>query len=300
MSVPYVVAVVLNTNRCRDTLECLASLYRNTYPRLDVIVIDNASNDGSLEAIEQAYPQVRVIQLKQNLGYAGNNNIGIRLAVEQGADWVFVLNEDTVSASNCVETLVAVGMADSTIGMIGPMVYHFDEPAVIQSAGGMLTDDWSPYLIGLNESDCGQFADPHEVAWLSGCALLVKREVIEQLGTFDERLFIYWEETDWCLRAAEQNWKLMQVPAAKLWHKGVQRNYQPSPSVTYYFTRNKFLVLLKHKASARILATQFIQTLRTLTSWTVKPRWRAMRDHRDAMWQGLQDFTWGRWGMRPQ
>lgn len=300
MSVPYVVAVVLNTNRCRDTLECLASLYRNSYPRFDVIVVDNASSDGSVVAICQAFPQVQIVELEHNLGYAGNNNVGIQRAIEKGADWVLVLNEDTVAASNCIKLLIETGEADNTIGMVGPMIYHFDEPTVIQSAGGMLTEDWSPYLLGMNENDTGQFKSPHEVVWLSGCALLVRRILIEQIGTFDQRLFIYWEETDWCLRAKENAWKLVQVPAAKLWHKGVKRNYRPAPTVTYYFTRNKFLVLLKHRVSVKVLAAQFIQTLRTLSSWTIKPRWRAMREHRDAMWQGLMDFTLGRWGMRPR
>jgi GT2 family glycosyltransferase len=299
MPKPYVIAVVLNTNRRDDTLACLESLYKGTYSNLHVVVLDNNSNDGSVNAIRQMFTKAQVVELTQNLGYAGNNNVGIRLAVEQGADWVLVLNEDTILAENCIEIMVSAAEMDSRIGMVGPMVYHFDEPTVIQSAGGKLDNHWTPTLIGMNEDDTGQYAANHDVDWLSGCALLVKRAVIEQIGVFDERLFIYWEETDWCMRARTQGWRLVHSPQAKLWHKGVRRNYQPTPSVTYYFTRNKFLVLLKQHAPISVLAYHFLQTIRTLVSWSLKPRWRFMLEHRNAMWQGMQDFARQRWGMRP-
>jgi GT2 family glycosyltransferase len=296
---PSVIAVVLNTNRRDDTLACLKSLYTNAYPNLHVIVLDNASTDGSIEAIRSTFAQVQLVGLKQNLGYAGNNNVGIRLAVEQGADWVFVLNEDTVLANDCISSLIASVQADGQIGMVGPMVYHFDEKTVIQSAGGFLDKYWTPYLVGINEEDEGQFSTTRSVDWLSGCALLVRRTVIEQVGVLDERLFIYWEETDWCLRARAGGWRLVNSPTAKVWHKGVQRNYQPSPSVTYYFTRNKFLVLLKNHAPFTVLVYHFLQTFRTLISWSIRPRWRFMLKHRNAMLQGMRDFLNQRWGMRP-
>jgi GT2 family glycosyltransferase len=247
-SPPYVITVILNTNRRDDTLACLASLQASTYPRHTVLVLDNHSTDGSAQAIQDAFPQVKVIPLENNLGYAGNNNVGIKIAMIQEADWVFVLNEDTIVDEDCISCLVEAGCSGDNTGIVGPMVYHFDEPAVIQSAGGKLGWDWWAWHLSQNESDDHYAMQPRKVDWISGCGIMVKKEVIDQVGALDERFFYYWEEVEWCVRTKAVGWEIMHVPQAKLWHKGVQRDYQPSPNVTYYFTRNWFLMLSKHRA----------------------------------------------------
>jgi GT2 family glycosyltransferase len=293
---PYVVSVILNTNRCEDTLECLASLARGGYSNHRAIVLDNASTDGSAEAIRQRFPEVQVLPLVENLGYAGNNNVGIAAALAQGADWVFVLNEDTVLAEDCLDRLMAVAGQDPAIGVVGPMVYHHDEPGVIQSAGGKISRSWDSFHLGQNTPDEGQFTDPHRVDWISGCAILVRRAVIEQVGAIDPRYFYFWEETEWCLRARRAGWRIVHVPLAKLWHKGVQRDYRPKPTVTYYATRNRLLTLAKHAAPAGVWLVTWLQIVRTLASWTLKPKWRGMAAHRNAMWRGVVDFLRGRLG----
>jgi len=299
MPQPHVFTIILNTNRRADTLECLASLQKLTYSNHIIIVLDNASTDGSLEAISASFPAVQIVRLTDNRGYAGNNNVGIKVALEQGADWVLVLNEDTILDPECLTRLMKVAESDPKIGIAGPLVYHHNEPNVIQSAGGRLDEWWYGHHIGQNEDDRGQFAAPREVDWISGCAILVRRAVIEQLGMIDERFFYYWEETEWCLRTRKNGWRIVHVPSAKLWHKGVQRNYNPGPSVTYYNTRNRLMMLAKHHASVTVWLMAWWQIGRTLTSWTVKPVWRSKRGHRDAMWQGTMDFLRQRWGRMP-
>ena len=297
MSQPYVISVILNTNRRDDTLECLASLQQSTYQNQHSLVLDNHSTDGSVEAIRHAFPTVQVIELTDNLGYAGNNNVGIQAAMDQHADWIFILNEDTILETDCLENLVRLGESDSQIGMVGPMVYHHDEPNMIQSAGGHVNRYWIATHDGQDELDRGQFAEPRSVDWLTGCSILVRRAVIEQVGMFDARFFIYAEEEEWCLRAKKAGWRLMHVPQAKLWHKGVKRDYNPKPSVIYYMTRNHFLLLAKHRAPLSAWVVRWADTLRTLTSWTIKPKWRCKRQYRDAMWRGTVDFLRQRWGM---
>ena len=115
----------------------------------------------------------------------------------------------------------------------------------------------------------------------------------------DPRFFYYWEETEWCLRAGRAGWRIVHVPRARLWHKGVQRDYRPKPSVSYYGTRNRFLMLAKHRAPVAVWAMALFETSRTLASWTVRPKWRSMRGHRDAMWRGVVDFVRHRWGQMP-
>lgn len=167
MPQPSIVTVILNTNRKADTLACLASLAHNTYQRHQIIVLDNASSDGSVEAIKSAFPNVQIIGLTENLGYAGNNNVGIQAAIAQGADWVFVLNEDTIVDAQCLEQLCTIGESDPTVGIIGPIVYHYDEPTIIQSAGGKLGPYWDSWHIAQNEPDTGQFTKPVQVDWVS-------------------------------------------------------------------------------------------------------------------------------------
>jgi hypothetical protein len=296
MTEPLIICVILNTNRRDDTLECLDSLSRSTYQHFSVLVLDNHSVDGSVEAIQARYPDTQIVPIEENRGYAGNNNVGIKIALERGADWVFVLNEDTILDSECLARLVEAGEQDAQIGIVGPMVYHYDEPGYIQSAGGILGPYWQSIHLSKDEVDTGQWSTVHPVEWISGCAILVRRPVIEQVGMIDERFFYYWEETEWCLRTGKAGWKILHVPQAKLWHKGVQRNYTPKPSLLYYSTRNRLLMISNHHAPLKVWGSAWWEILRTLASWSIKPKWRDKRANRDAMWQGVLDFLRQRWG----
>jgi len=293
-----VAIVILNTNKRDDTLVCLGSLAATTWPTLDVIVLDNRSTDGSVEAIRAAYPWVTLVELTDNRGYAGNNNVGIELAMRRGADWVFVLNEDTTVGPHCVERLVRYGEQHPRVGVLGPLVLHFDEPGCIQSAGGWFDARWQAGHHGENEAECGQFDGPRQVEWVTGCSILVRRSVIEQIGGIDERFFYYWEETEWCLRARRAGWAIVMVPEARLWHKGVTRRYRPSPNVSYYHTRNRLLLMRTHGAPVSRVAIEVLRTIRTLASWSMRPKWRHLREHRRAVAEGLRDFARHRWGQR--
>jgi GT2 family glycosyltransferase len=191
-----------------------------------------------------------------------------------------------------------VGSADQKIGIVGPLVYHHDEKDIIQSAGGWLNARWEAGHSGQNERDTGQYRQPRQVDWISGCAILIRRVVIEQVGRLDERFFYYWEETEWCLRARHAGWRVVLAPAAHLWHKGVKRYYNPGPNVTYYNTRNRFLMMQKHNAPLAAWIASWLHLSRTLLSWTLNPKWTGMGEHRAALRQGMFDFLRRRWGMR--
>jgi len=158
MDLPFLITIILNTNRREDTLAVLASLEQNTYENHRVIILDNASTDGSVQTIQSAFPKVQIVKLKKNLGYAGNNNVGIKAALAQGAEWIFVLNEDTIVTEDCLAQLVRAGQSDPHIGIVGPMVYHHNEPNLIQSAGGKMGRYWQVWHLAQNEEDQGQFS----------------------------------------------------------------------------------------------------------------------------------------------
>ena len=128
---------------------------------------------------------------------------------------------------------------------------------------------------------------------------MAHRGVLEKIGLIDPAFFIYSEEVDWCVRARAAGYENLFVPTAHLWHKGVKRNYQPSPRVTYLSARNELLLLTKHHAGWRALAATWLRHLRTLASWSVRPRWRAQRAQRDALARGLLDFVRGNFGAPP-
>ena len=299
MSYPLLYVIVLNHSHREDTNSCIATLLKSNYENFRIILLESTSAGEAVQEFRSEDPRVQTIRLTENLGYAGNNNVGIQAALDQEAEWVFILNNDTVLDPACLSLLIENGELDRGVGIVGPMVYHFDQPDVIQSAGGILGKNWQSNHAGINQHDTGQFKTVRQVDWISGCAILVRRALIEDVGALDPDYFLYWEEIEWCLRARRAGWKILHIPQAKLWHKGVNQDYQPRPYVTYYMTRNFLHTLFKHNAPIAVRLFALFNVFRTLVSWSIKPQWRFKREHRDAMWKGLIDFLHRRLGSMP-
>ncbi len=299
---PRTAIIVLNWNGLSDTLDCLASLQRLDYPDYEVVVVDNGSSDGSVEEIQAQFPAATLIANEKNLGFTGGNNAGLRHALAQGVDYALLLNNDTKVAPDFLQHLVKTAEADPQVGIAGPTIYYHERPDLIWSAGGAI--DWKrgkTWMVGLNEPDTGQFGiAPREVDFVTGCALLAKRAVLEQIGLLDERFFAYYEETEWCVRARQAGFKIIHVPQARVWHKIPLDARDSSPLVHYYMTRNRLLFLKVTGAGwLAWLQTLFVEYLRTLISWSVKARWRARRSQRNVMLKALFDFFTGRTGPAP-
>ncbi len=294
MPLPPITVVVLNTNRRDDTLACLGSLAASTYPRLQVMVLDNSSTDGSTDAIRAQFPAVQVVPLAENLGYAGNNNVGLRLALEQGAEWVFVLNEDTWVAPDCLTRLLTAAQADPRIGVAGPMVHTF-ETGEISSAGGIV--DWAradAVNVGMGERDQGQYPS-RAVDFINGCGLLISRPALQAAGVLDATFFIYWEETDWCARVKRAGFTLWFEASALMRHKAPIRHEAFGPSTLYYATRNRLRFFARHApwpAKAGICAKAFIGAVRGI--W--KHRQAGRREHARATQWALWHALTRRWG----
>lgn len=198
--------VILNHNGEEFLKECLDSLEKQAYPNYEIIVVDNASTDSSIKLIERNYPWVRVIKSKTNLGYAGGNNLGIENA---RGNYIVILNNDTAVDKHWLEELVGIAESDRKIGIVGGKVYYFDCPNKIQSIGGRL-HEWNNFIlfgsrIGENQEDIGQYEKCGEIDYALGCAFLIKKEVLENIGLFDEKYFIYNEEIELAYRA-KKSW----------------------------------------------------------------------------------------------
>jgi GT2 family glycosyltransferase len=216
-----VCVVVLNWNRPTDTLECLTSLAQQTYPNCEVIVIDNGSTDGSAAAIQAAFPDVTVLVNATNLGFGEGNNVGLKCALERGADYLLLLNNDTIVDPALIDQLVQVAESDDRIAAVGAKIFFYSDPRRLWSAGSIVNyTETVTRLRGYRQIDQGQFEQIEAVDCISGCTMLLRCSAVQVVGLFD-RLFspAYFEDTDWCMRARQQGYHIQYAPAAKVWHK---------------------------------------------------------------------------------
>ena len=199
---PRVVCVVLNWNGWRDTLECLNSLMESSYSELTIIVVDNGSNDDSVAKIRATYPEILLLESGTNLGFAGGNNVGIRYALAHGADYVWLLNNDTKPAPGALAELVAKARTDSRIGAVASICYYADNPSKVQAWAGTRVNLWVGYVRNSTV--------PRPDEWfeaLYGASILIARAAIENVGLLDENFFLYLEETEFCLRLRRKGWR---------------------------------------------------------------------------------------------
>jgi GT2 family glycosyltransferase len=217
---PLVYVIVLSWNGKNDTLVCLASLQHLTYPNAQIVVVDNASRDGTIDAIRSAFPNIELIVNNSNLRFAGGNNVGIRRSLERGAEYVLILNNDTVVDPGFLSRLIEVAESDRRIGIVGPKIYYSDDQKRIWFAGGSIKW-WRGRVahVGIRDKDNGRCDVTTVVDYITGCCMLIKRKVIETIGMLDERYYIYGEDADLCVRASRSGYKSVYVPSSRVWHK---------------------------------------------------------------------------------
>ena len=294
---PRVHIILLNWNQADLTLACLRSLARLEHLNFQIVLVDNGSKPGSLDQIKTEFPQITLICLERNLGFTGGNNVGIARALRDGADYIMLLNNDTEVAPDLLQRLVDYAEGRPKCAIVGPLIYYYDEPHRIWSAGGAV-DPYTAASTSLREGELDDHGQESlQVDYISGCALLIKRTVVEQVGLLDDRFFIYYEETDWCARVRELGYEIWLVPQGRVWHKINLQARSASPRYEYLMTRNRLLYLKKRGASfARIAWVIMSQDACTLLSWSLRPHHRAKRVLRMYRVRGIVDFLRGRFG----
>lgn len=220
MNYPKVSIIILNWNGLEDTIECLESLRKITYPNYEVIVMDNASSGDDVRILREQYGEyIHVIANDQNYGYPEGNNIGMRYALGKGADYLLLLNNDTVVDSEFLTEMVKVAESDPSIGIAGSKVYYYHYPNRIQSAGGQIR--WWLGIIEVYEAkeDVGQYDDIAERDFVYGTSILIKKAVVDKIAFLDPYYFFGVEEYDYCTQAKLAGFKIIYVPQSKIWHK---------------------------------------------------------------------------------
>ncbi len=248
-STSRVAVIVLNYNGLADTLKCLESLQHLEGDPCRIVLVDNASEVDPRMQAERVLPALESIRTERNLGYAGGNNRGMEYALEHGAEFLLVLNNDTVVAPALVTTLLAAFDRDPSLGILGPVVNAMEQPEHIMTYAaafnrGPATEFFERVFVPLD-------VDPPVVApvdIVNGCCMMIRAAVVRRVGMFDEDLFIVHEESDLCLRAGRAGFRCGLVGRASLvWHKGSSAFDRAGRQVQRYFdTRNLFHILRRH------------------------------------------------------
>lgn len=238
------VSVVILNYRVADlTLECILSVQKSTYENIEIIVVDNNSEDGIGKRLEK-FPEVTFIQSEDNLGYSGGNNLGIKKALANGADYILILNSDAKVEKDAISKLV--DLADSNAGdILGPKILFPDKETIWYAGGVFDKNNVLGKHRGVDEKDNGQYDRTEETDYVTGAALFVKREVFDKIGLFDEKYFLYYEDSDFCFRARNEGFKIMYTPQAVVYHENAQSTGLGSHLQDYYITRNRMLFASK-------------------------------------------------------
>ncbi len=286
--------ILLNWNNLSDLKECLNSLVRIDYLNYEIILVDNGSSDDSAEKIKKMFPQIIPIKNDENLGFAEGNNVGIRYAMAKGADYILLLNNDTVVEPDFLSILVRVAESDAEIGIVGPRIFFYDSKT-LWFAGGILNRKTGfTYHLGEGRQDVDQFDKIIEADFISGCAMLIKKSVLMKIGFLDKDYFNSHEDADFCLRAKNAGFKILFEPKAVIYHKLARSmGGRKSPFYLYYRTRNHLLFRKKRYINAPFFwpIFLFLALKRTLGSLLLGQPKGAL-----ATIKGIYDYYAGNWG----
>jgi len=289
-----ILVLIVNWNGKEDTLACLESLKATRGEVGRIVVVDNGSTDGSVEAINRHFPQVTVIENQRNLGFGAANNMGMRLFLqEERCHYLLLLNNDTLVAPSALRVL-ASALSEEGVGAAVPKIYYADGQRLWYAGGRIDWKQGSATHYGHGRRDEGRFNRRGEVSFATGCALLLKREALEKVGLFDERYFMFGEDVDLSIRLAKAGYRILYLPEAVVWHKvGGSVARKGEGFIYYHMTRNRLLTMSKHARWREWLA--FLLYFPLLWGWKaliflIRGRPQVAR----AMMGGAVDFLKGR------
>ncbi len=245
----HVAIILVNWNGATDTIACIQSLQTIVSPSYELIVVDNGSTDDSISQLKAYFSELTLIESKTNLGFAGGNNLGLNYALAKDFTQILLLNNDTLVSETFIQNLITVAETNPRYGILSPTILTYPSEK-IWYAGGKI--DW--LRSGGYHFNMGQDFDPVSLtkpaqtcSFLSGCCMLIKREVIEQVGLLDPDYFLYMEDADYCVRVTRAGYELVYVPASKIWHRVSSAvDKQEKEQTIYLRHRNRFLFIKKH------------------------------------------------------
>ena len=260
--------ILINYNGYEDTCECLNSIIESSYKNYRALIIDNDSQDGSGRMLQKKFPQYDYIFNNSNIGFAAANNIGYKYALRKNAQYILLLNNDTIIDKEMIGNLIKNAKEDTvTI----PKIYYYNNKSTIWFAGGeILTNKGTIKHLGNNKIDSDMYSKVKVVSFATGCCMLIHKNILKEIGLFDENYFMYCEDFDFCIKLKKNSFKILFCPEAKLWHKVNASTKNNSSISKYYLIRNRFYLLNKNKKYFNILSiiysymTRFILFLKDI------------------------------------
>jgi GT2 family glycosyltransferase len=277
---PGVCCVVVNWNGWRDTLDCLASLQEQEYGNLQVVVVDNGSTDDSVERIRSAFPEARLIETGKNLGFPSGCNVGLRAALGGSAEFIWLLNNDTICPPDTLRKLVRRAMASPEAGLVGTVLFYAHDPANVQAWGGGRIKPWIAFTT--------HFDAPTEFGpncYTTFASALARREMLEEVGLLYEGFFMYCDDSDLCLRMQKTRWKIVMAEDTAVLHKeGGSTTTSEKPFMTKVVTVS-CLRLIRRSSKLALIGMPVYVILR-LGNRVVRREWKGFR----AVCAGVMEF----------
>ena len=280
--------VTVNYNGYKDTCELIDSIPFEDC--LEVIVVDNGSQEDEANILQTKFPHIKAIRSNQNLGFAGGNNLGIKAAIGK---YIFLINNDTTFKEFNTQVLIERLESSPKIGMVCPKIRFAWANNPIQFAGytPLSTITIRNKAIGYGEEDRGLYDTPHQTPYAHGAAMMLKREVIDKVGLMPECYFLYYEELDWSMMITRAGYEIWYEPNCTIYHKESQSTGQNSPLRTYYITRNRLLLVKRNfKGLKKYLAYAYLQMI-VATRDILKYLFKGQIDLLKATTKGLRDFN---------
>lgn len=242
---PLVSIITINFNNVDVTCELLLSIRELSYSNRETIVVDNASQEDPFQKISTLFPEVELVLSKENLGFAGGNNLGVK---HSKGEFLFFVNNDTELDPDCIQPLIQRFKDNHNIGIISPKIKYFDHRDIIQYAGFSKINPYTArnFGIGSMEVDRGQHDVPSYTHYAHGAAMMTKRAIADKVGLMTEDFFLYYEELDWCEKMKHKGYKIFYEPKSIVYHKESFTIGRNSTLKTYYITRNRILFIKRN------------------------------------------------------
>ena len=285
--IPLVSIVTLNWNGLQVTSDLLRSISQlNTYPNIEVIVVDNASKEDPTTPLKEIYPEAIILRTEKNLGFSGGNNVGIRAAK---GDFLFLINNDTEFTPGLIEGLLEVFEKNPDAGVVSPKFHYFYSKGTIEYAGYESVNIFTGRngMVGCREKDEGQYNEMRVTNYAHGGAMMVPEKVVKEVGLLHEPFFLYYEEFDWCNQIKKKGYKIYYQPKSLIYHKESMTTGKSSPLKTFYITRNRILFMRRNVPFPGLFVFLLYFTCFTIPKNTLQFLVKKQKDHLRSFWKGI-------------
>lgn len=256
MNHALVVTIIPNWNLKKDLAECLDSVINSNYPHQKIVVVDNASEDGSQEFIKNNYPDVHLIAFSINQGYASALNAGIDWAIQQQAAFIFALNNDTVIHVDTISNLIQIMEKNENIGIAAPKILYFHKPDQIYSLGDRKYKYLPlPISIGKNQKDSSKFSGVIDFDYVTGCAMMIRMNCIHRVGLFDPSYFMYYEDSDFCRRVTNSGYRIVCYCDTTILHKCGVSSDLDKINITHIRAKNRMVFYKRYPHGPSVFLT---------------------------------------------